>query len=98
MLCSVEADLSRYERQQEQRTAEWRVERQECINDITEVLAACNTAARVQHFGDVTLLILDAAKNSDVVAMALARSLHQAAERGEKYAVDALNEVRDHFI
>ena len=98
MYCSVEADLSRYEHESDQREKEWERERQERILDLEDALYGGDTAALVDFFGDAIQLVLDAAANNDAVADALYKALHQAAERGEVYAVKALKDVRDHFV
>ncbi len=98
MYCSVMADLSRYERECDQREADYRIERQERITEMQASLDGGKPTDEIEFFGDVASLVLDCAANQDSVANALYKALHQAAERGEDYAVKALKEVRDHFI
>jgi hypothetical protein len=98
MYCSVEADLSNYERQQDRREAEYRIERQQRILNLEAALFNGDATALIECFGDAIQLVLSAASNNDSVGQALYKALLEAAERGEEYAVKALNEVRDHFV
>ena len=102
MLCSFEADYSRYQRQYElaeaQQEREERQKAEEMSQEIDSALDKCDPSIKVHFFEDVEYLVNDAASENERISQAMVKALLRAAKNGEQYAIDAVALVRDHFL
>ncbi len=97
MYCSVMADLSRYERECDQREKEWERERQEKIWQLGMDLVD-KPDTKLEFYGDVRSLFMEVACSNDEVANVMVAALQNLAWQGDAKAMCAVDQIKNHYI